>query len=108
MTAVKDQFGWNAVFILGGGASLMAHGGKASARAVVNTSPEPFSNMAVSTGEDLATGGLLYLACSHPAVAGGIAALLLLLAAGLMVLAGRVLRKIFLRVQPEAEPAASR
>ena len=49
-------------FILGGGASLLAHGGKASARAVVNASPEPFSNVAVSAAEDEATGGLLYLA----------------------------------------------
>ena len=49
-------------FILGGGATLLAHGGKAGARAVVNTSPEPFSNVAVSTIEDVATGGLLFLA----------------------------------------------
>ncbi|MBV1916529.1 MAG: DUF4126 domain-containing protein, partial [Sphingomonadaceae bacterium] len=46
-------------FILGGGATLLAHGGKAGARAVVNTSPEPFSNIAVSTTEDVVTGGLL-------------------------------------------------
>ena len=32
-------------FLLGGGAALLAHGGKAGARAVVNTSPEPFSNV---------------------------------------------------------------
>ena len=31
-------------FVLGGGASFLAHGGKASARAVINTSPEPVSN----------------------------------------------------------------
>lgn len=88
-------------FILGGGASLLAHGGKASARAVVNTSPEPFSNVAVSTFEDLATTGLLYLAYSHPIVAGGVAAALLILAVALMVIAWRVLRRIYLKVQPE-------
>lgn len=88
-------------FILGGGASLLAHGGKASARAVVNTSPEPFSNVAVSTFEDVATSGLLYLAYSHPIAAGAIAAVLLVLAVALMVFAWRVLRRIFLRVQPE-------
>ncbi|WP_296678433.1 DUF4126 domain-containing protein [Novosphingobium sp.] len=89
-------------FILGGGASLLAHGGKASARAVVNTSPEPFSNVAVSAVEDVATTGLLYLAYSHPVVAGMVAFVLLVLAVALMVIAWRVLRRIFLRVPPEA------
>ncbi|MFN3516103.1 MAG: DUF4126 domain-containing protein [Novosphingobium sp.] len=86
-------------FLLGGGASLLAHGGKASARAVVNTSPEPFSNIAVSTAEDLASAGLLYLAYSHPLVAGVVAAVLLALALALMILAWRVLRRIYLKVQ---------
>lgn len=93
-------------FILGGGASLLAHGGKASARAVVNTSPEPFSNVAVSTIEDVATAGLLYLAYSNPVVAGIVALVLLVLAVALMVIAWRVLRRIFLRVQPEPEGTA--
>lgn len=92
-------------FILGGGASFLAHGGKASARAVVNTSPEPFSNVAVSTVEDVATTGLLYLAFTNPVAAGVVAAVLLVLAIALMVIAWRVLRRIFLRVQ--AEPAAA-
>ena len=88
-------------FILGGGASLLAHGGKASARAVVNTSPEPFSNVAVSAVEDVATTGLLYLAYAYPVTAGVVALVLLILAVGLMVMAWRLLRKIFLRVPPE-------
>lgn len=91
-------------FILGGGASLLAHSSKASARAVVNASPEPFSNAAVSTVEDVATTGLLYLAYAHPVVAGGIALGVAVLAAALLFLAWRVLRKVFLRVQAEPEP----
>ena len=91
-------------FILGGGASLLAHTGKASARAVINTSPEPFSNIAVSTVEDVATTGLLYLAYSHPVAAGVVAVILLLLALALMITAWRILRRIFVRVQ--ADPAA--
>lgn len=94
-------------FILGGGASLLAHGGKASARAVVNTSPEPVSNVVVSTIEDVATTGLLYLAYKYPVAAGVVAAVLLVLAIALMVIAWRVLRRIFLRVQPEPAPAPS-
>lgn len=93
-------------FILGGGASLLAHGGKASARAVVNTSPEPVSNVVVSTVEDVATTGLLYLAYKYPVAAGVVALVLLVLAIALMVIAWRVLKRIFLRVQAEPEADA--
>lgn len=93
-------------FMLGGGASLLAHGGKASARAVVNTSPEPFSNMAVSAVEDVASAGLLYLAYSYPVAAGVVAVILLLLALALMIVAWRVLRRVFLRVREEPKPPA--
>lgn len=82
-------------FILGGGASLLAHGGKAGARAVVNTSPEPFSNIAVSTAEDVVTGGLLFLAYQYPIAAGGIALALLALTVWLLLLARRVLKRVF-------------
>ena len=89
-------------FILGGGATLLAHGGKAGARAVVNASPEPFSNVAVSTAEDVVTCGLLVLAYQFPLIAGLIAAVLLVLAIALLLLARRVLRRIFTR--PAARP----
>ncbi len=82
-------------FLLGGGGALLAHGGKAGARAVVNASPEPFSNVAVSTLEDVATGGLLYLAYQYPIAAGLIALALVVLAIALIVLARRVLKRIF-------------
>mgnify|MGYP003429151011 CR=1 FL=1 len=81
-------------FILGGGGALLAHGGKAGARAVVNTSPEPFSNVAVSTVEDVATGGLLYLAFSNPVAAGAVALVLFVLALGLLIFAGRLLKRL--------------
>jgi hypothetical protein len=82
-------------FILGGGGALLTHGGKAGARAVVNTSPEPFSNVAVSFAEDVITGGLLYMVYEHPVIAGFIALLLLALAIGLLLLARRLLRRLF-------------
>ncbi len=67
--------------LLGGGAALLTHTAKASTRALVNTSPEPFSNIAVSAGEDVATTGLLTLALAHPALAGGVALIVLVSAA---------------------------
>ncbi|MFN9580945.1 MAG: DUF4126 domain-containing protein [Novosphingobium sp.] len=91
-------------FLLGGGATLLAHGGKAGARAVVNTSPEPFTNVAVSTTEDLVTGGLLYLAFANPALAGLVALGLLILTVWLLLLARRVLKRIF-DPAPEQPPA---
>ena len=90
-------------FLLGGGGALLAHGGKAGARAVVNASPEPFSNIVVSSIEDVASAGLLALAYTYPAVAGGIAAVLLALAVGLLILARRALRRLFGK-RPPAPP----
>lgn len=87
-------------FLLGGGASLAAHAGKAGARAVVNTSPEPVSNIAVSTVEDVATAGLLYAAYEYPYAAAGIAAVLLALVAGLLLMARKIIRNLFRRREP--------
>ena len=81
-------------FILGGGASFLSHGGKASARAVVNTSPEPVSNALTSTAEDVATIGLLWLAYEYPAIAAGIAVFLLVVVIVLLWLAWRILGSI--------------
>lgn len=84
-------------FLLGGGASFLAHGGKASARAVVNTSPEPVSNVAVSTAEDVATVGLLWFAYEYPVAAAGVAAVLLIIVIGLLWMAKRVISRLFFR-----------
>ncbi|MEP6784767.1 MAG: DUF4126 domain-containing protein [Sphingomonadales bacterium] len=68
---------WQAVaLLLGGSAALAAHGAKASARALVNTSPEPVSNVVVSTGEDVATTGLLAIVLASPVLAVGVALVL--------------------------------
>jgi len=82
-------------FLLGGSATLAAHAGKAGSRAVVNASPEPFSNIAVSTTEDVATLGLLYVAYEYPYVAGAIALVLLVLTVWLLLVARRVIRRLF-------------
>ena len=81
-------------FLLGGGAAAIAHAGKAGARAMVNASPEPFSNVLVSTGEDVATGGLLALAIANPVAAALIALILVLLSLWLVIAARRLVRRI--------------
>ena len=87
-------------FILGGGGALLAHGGKAGARAVVNASPEPFSNIVVSAAEDVASGGLLFLTYKYPVAAGAIAAGLAGLAIWLLLMARRVLKRFFGQAAP--------
>ena len=91
-------------FILGGSGALLAHSGKAGARALVNTSPEPFSNVAVSTTEDVVTAGLLYLAYEYPLAAAAIALLLLAATIGLLLLARKMLRRIFSSAPERGEP----
>jgi hypothetical protein len=58
-----------AAAILGGSLAAGSHLAKAGGRAVINTSPEPFSNWAASFGEELAVGTVLWLAFAHPIVA---------------------------------------
>lgn len=82
------------IFLLGGGAALVSHGAKAGARAMVNTSPEPLSNAVLSTGEDIATGGLLVLAFANPIAALAIASILLILCIYLVYKGFRLWRKI--------------
>ena len=93
-------------FLLGGGAALIAHAGKAGARTLVNTSPEPFSNVIVSTTEDIATGGLLALAIANPIAAALIALGLVLLSLWLVFAARRALRNLIDRLNPPRTPAA--
>ena len=93
-------------FLLGGGAALIAHAGKAGARTLVNTSPEPFSNVIVSTTEDIATGGLLALAIANPIAAALIAFGLVLLSLWLVFAARRALRNLIDRLNPPRTPAA--
>ena len=81
-------------FLLGGGAAAIAHAGKAGARAMVNASPEPFSNIVVSTGEDVATGGLLALAIANPIAAALIALILVGLSLWLVIAARRLVRRM--------------
>ena len=59
------EWRWGAA-LLAGGVALTSHGTKASARAAVNASPEPFSNWFLSFGEDVLAVWLTWLATTHP------------------------------------------
>lgn len=57
------------IILLAGGMALTTHGLKASTRLVTNSSPEPFSNIALSVGEDVTVVGGLALIYFHPVIA---------------------------------------
>jgi hypothetical protein len=55
-----------AMALLGGTLAAGTHFTKAGARAMINTSPEPFTNVAASVGEDAVVLGGLWLMFAHP------------------------------------------
>lgn len=67
--------------VLGGLVALAAHTGKTAVRAGVTPSPEPFSNVFLSTVEDVAAVALTWFATTHPFVAAGIVAIFIILLA---------------------------
>lgn len=86
--------------LLGGGAALAAHSAKAGSRAVINTSPEPVSNVVASVAEDGVTAAGLWLVFAHPDWAAALAVVLAVATGLLLWLAMRVLgslRKLWRR-----------
>ena len=81
--------------VAGGAIALAAHGGKTAVRAAVTPSPEPFSNMALSLGEDGLAIFLTWFATQHPYSAIAIVSLLLLVIVVLTRWVVRSLRALF-------------
>ncbi len=64
-----DQGSWAVVAaLLGGTLAATSHVAKTTTRAAVNTSPEPFSNVALSLAGDGVVPASLWLSWTHPAV----------------------------------------
>jgi hypothetical protein len=91
------EWRWAAA-LLAGGVALTSHGTKASARAAVNASPEPFSNWALSFGEDVLAVWLTWMATTHPVATAIIVAVLLALSAFLLHHLFRFARRAFQRL----------
>jgi len=66
--------------VAGAGIAMVAHSSKTAVRAAVTPSPEPISNIVLSTGEDFMAVGVTWLATRHPVIAACIACGFLLLA----------------------------
>jgi hypothetical protein len=93
--------------LLGGTLAASSQAAKTSTRAAINTSPEPFSNVAMSLVEDSLVIGAVWLATNHPVVFG----ILLLIALVLMWIVTwmlfKFLRAAFRRLRALFSPASA-
>ncbi|WP_199553912.1 DUF4126 domain-containing protein [Sandaracinobacteroides hominis] len=99
---------WQIVtLLLGGGSALLTHGAKATARAAVNTSPEPVSNVVMSGTEDVATTSALLVALANPVVALVLVGLLLAATVGIILAVRRFMKDVgSIFAPPSTKPPA--
>jgi hypothetical protein len=98
--------------LLGGSLAATSFATKAATRAAVNTSPEPFSNVAVSLLEDGASMGAMWLATTYPVAFGITLAVVVVLSLVLLAYLFKYLRAIYRRIsqwlgaapQPSSSP----
>ncbi|MGL4232339.1 MAG: DUF4126 domain-containing protein [Casimicrobium sp.] len=96
-----------AAALIGGTLAAGTHFGKAGTRAAVNTSPEPFSNVAVSLAEDVTVAGGLALAIANPWIFLALLLVFVILLVLLLRLLIKGIRAIFRKVSNWMSPAPS-
>ena len=84
--------------LMGGTLAATSHAAKATTRAAINTSPEPFSNVGASLVEDTMVPAGLWLALAHPLVFGAALLVVLVLSVWLVRKSWRFLKALFTRV----------
>ncbi|MEO5606863.1 MAG: DUF4126 domain-containing protein [Polaromonas sp.] len=84
--------------LLGGTLAATSFSAKATARAAINTSPEPFSNIGTSLVEDSVVPAGLWLALAHPLVFIPVLVVVLVLSVWLIRVCWRFLAQLFRRV----------
>lgn len=84
--------------VISGGLALDAHAAKATTRVVANTSPEPFSNIALSLVEDMGVALLVVLAVAYPVIAVIVVAILVVAATALTIWLWRMARRSWRRI----------
>ncbi len=91
----------------GGGAALVSHLVKGGLRLIINTSPEPVTNIGASIGEDVAVAGVATLTVVAPEVAAVVAGVLLVLGIVLLVLLWTRVRRGYRRFKAWRERRAA-
>jgi hypothetical protein len=84
--------------LLGGTLAATSHAAKATTRAAINTSPEPFSNIAMSLVEEGGVMGMMWLATNYPLTFGVVLCIVLALSVVLIVVLIKFLKAILRRV----------
>jgi hypothetical protein len=83
---------------MGGTLAATSHATKATTRAAINTSPEPFSNVGASLLEDGMVPLGLWLSVAHPLIFAIVLVLVLVLSVWLIRICWRFLTQLFARV----------
>jgi hypothetical protein len=95
-----DQGSWALIAaLMGGTLAATSHVAKATTRAAVNTSPEPFSNIGMSLLGDATVPAMLWLAWEHPLWFFGALAVALVLMIALTVTLAKFLRGLLDRLR---------
>lgn len=95
----QDQATWAmAAALLGGTLAATSHVAKATTRAAINTSPEPFSNIGMSLVGDGLVPASLWLSWAHPYVFFAVLTVGVIVMLGLIVVLGRFLRALARRI----------
>jgi len=92
--------------LMGGTLAATSHAAKATTRAAANTSPEPFSNLALSLAGDVAVPAMLWLAWQQPQWFWPVLAIAVVLALVVIVVLFRFLRALFKRFSPQRRSLA--
>jgi hypothetical protein len=92
------------VALLGGALAATTHFTKSGTRVMANASPEPFSNWALSIGEDIFVVGLGFLALKYPAAAAVVVFLTLAL---IVAMSAWIIRGLRRRYRRNSAPAAT-
>jgi len=107
-TATNSQLSVPALAVSGVLLALSSHSAKASTRLVVNTSPEPLSNVAVSLGEDGLVFVVMAIAISRPELAVAVVALLTVASVVVAFVFYRIARRVARRLRSGARTATAR
>jgi hypothetical protein len=100
-----DSSSWALVAaLMGGTLAATSHAAKTTTRAAANTSPEPFSNVALSLAGDVAAPAMLWLAYEHPLVFFPVLAVAVVVAVVLVFVLFKFLRALVRRVTGGGAP----
>jgi small-conductance mechanosensitive channel len=94
--------------LIGGALAFSSHSAKASTRALVNTSPEPASNVLVSTAEDGLVAAVMALAFTYPEIALAVTVVLVVFSSVVAVVMAKFIIRLYRRFRAWRERRAQR